>query len=162
MAESPPHLMTLPELAKLLGVPAASLWRLVRSGLLTAVKNGGDEPLYSDGEYQRLRLTLDLLDGGVGMAELRALAEARATERLASRTAKSIAAVIEDILGPLTARIERLRALRDDLIRARESLYRCRSCHKELDELSCRTCAAMNQDLPRVIDEFFMPPKRRE
>lgn len=155
-----PHLLTLAELATLLDVPASAVSRLVRAQFLTTVTRDPGEPRYTDADYQRLRLIIDLIDAGVSLGDIRLLIDARETFRLGSRTSKALEASIDALLGPLTARLERLRALREDLIQTREALYRCRSCHRTFDAMSCRTCAAMPRHTPRALSELFFPPKR--
>lgn len=156
------HLVTLPDLAALLRAPTSALWRLRRAGLLEAetTADDSDEPLYTDAGFPRLRLLLDLLEGGASVTDLRAMATAWDEARLGSRTSKALIGLLEGVLCRVTERIERLKALREDLIRARDALHRCRSCHRTYEALPCAGCSALPRPLPRAVEHFFVRPRR--
>jgi DNA-binding transcriptional MerR regulator len=136
------------------------LRRLRRARLLVpATKDGDGTERFPIGDYARLRLLVDLLYAGVSARELRELARTRSDFRLASRTARKLDEKIEDLVVRVAVRLRRLSALREDLVRTREALHRCRSCHKLFEALSCRTCRAMPETLPRMVDAFFLPPE---
>ncbi len=158
---SPPeslHYLRLAELAELLDVPAAALYRLRRAGLLHRHMIGADHKgRYCDADYSRIRLYLDLLDAGSTMGELRALAQLHDNAPTAAHAALELVTAIDDLLVRVQARLERLRALRADLVASREALFRCHSCHHPVASLSCRSCAAMPARTPRVLDQVFFP-----
>jgi DNA-binding transcriptional MerR regulator len=152
------HELSLAGLAKLLGVRPSALHRLEGAGLLVPVGVDAEgEPRYSDGAYARLRLYLDLMEAGATTGELRVAASVDDGQTTAARVAGALIGVLDPILQRLQGKIDRLRALRADLIAARESLLRCHSCHRTVAELSCRDCRAMPQPLPRVVDKLFCP-----
>jgi DNA-binding transcriptional MerR regulator len=154
-----PHLLTIGQLAELLRVRVPVVWRLVHAGLLRPVAQGpGGEPLYTDADYGRLRLFVDLVDMGATATELRALATAAEEHETAADTAAALRGLLDELLARVQDRLDRLRALRADLAQARDALHRCRHCFRTTEDLNCRGCRAMPKPLPRVVDRFFCPP----
>jgi DNA-binding transcriptional MerR regulator len=147
--------LCLAELAHALGVDVASVRRLVRAGLLQPTSGAGRRRMIRESDYPLARLLVDLADAGFSLAQLRALTAAARAPATAAEASRAIVDVIDRALPTITSRLERLRRVREDLIRASTTLYRCRACYKPVAELGCRDCDAMKAT-PRVLDAFFL------
>jgi hypothetical protein len=105
-----------------------------------------------------VRLLLDLLDAGVPLADLSVMVGAR-DRPTAARAAGELQHAIARAVGPLTARIDRLRRLREELVQTREALHVCRACQEPRDALACDRCERMPRVLPRMLYQLFLAPR---
>ncbi len=152
--------LRLPEMARLLGVGTAEVRRLRRTGLLAPVGEAPDgEELFAAGEYTRLRFLVDLLHAGATPAMLRELERLRKDHRVASRAARRLQEKLIELIVQVTTRVQRLTALREDLVQGREALHRCRACHRAFEDLPCGVCRAMPLSPPHALALFFLPDK---
>jgi DNA-binding transcriptional MerR regulator len=155
-------LLRLHELADLLGVESAVLRRLVRAGLISTVESpGSGQPQVRDTDYSYVRLLVDLGDAGLSLDELRDLVDAAPADRKAAEASRVLIEIIDRALPVVTAKVEGVRRIREDLIRSRQALERCHACHKPILALACRDCGAM-AGAPRVVDELFLPDRDDE
>jgi DNA-binding transcriptional MerR regulator len=147
----------LGRIATLTGVGLLELRALARAGLLRPARR--DERgtcFYSETEVDRVRLLFDLLSAGATLKELQALDGAMRGAPTAGEASGALLGVIDDLVIRATHRIERLRELREDLVRTRETLYRCHSCTRKPEDANCRTCLTMPAQPPRTLDAFFL------
>ena len=150
--------LSLAELAHMLGVDSASVKRLVRARLLQPIADAdGRRRRIREADYALARLLVDLGEAGFSLAQLRELVGIARDPGTAAQASREIVQVIDRALPTLTARLMRLRRLREDLVRAATSLQRCRSCHKPTTELGCRHCDVMKPP-SRVLEAFFLEP----
>jgi DNA-binding transcriptional MerR regulator len=147
----------LGRIATLAGVGLLELRALARAGLLhPARKDDRGTFFYYETEVDRVRLLFDLLSAGASVKELQALDGAMRAAPTAGDASGALLGVIDKIVIRATERIERLRELREDLVRTRETLYRCHSCPRPPEDAKCRTCLTMPAHPPRVLDAFFL------
>lgn len=144
-------------LARLAGVGLLELRALARAGLLHPVRRDERGTLfYAQTEIERTRLLFDLLSAGASLQDLIALEAIRCGAVSAGDASQSLVAKVDELVIRATDRIERLRELREDLVRARETLHRCHSCTHLPDTDRCRTCLTMPANPPQTLNAFFL------
>lgn len=146
--------VSVAEFAKMMGVSRHQIYRLLRAELLG--------PDLSSSDYAYARLLLDLQAAGLSLDELRELELTSSHHRTAAELARRLGALLDAALPVVADRLERARRVREDIIRTREALLRCHACHKPPAALACRTCSAMPENPPRVLDAFFFPDDKSE
>jgi DNA-binding transcriptional MerR regulator len=153
----------LGRIATLTGVGLLELRALVRAGLLHPVRRDERGTLfYAENEVERVRLLFDLLNAGATVKELQALDGAMRAAGTAGDASTALLGVVDQLVIRATERIDRLRELREDLVRTRETLYRCHSCARAPVDAKCRSCLTMPAQPPRVLDAFFLEEDDKE
>jgi DNA-binding transcriptional MerR regulator len=152
-AKAEPKLVTIGRLASaaragLIGVRALVSAQLVRP----ARQNAQGVRLFHERDHVRARLLLDLLDAGVTLHELRQMDATTSVDREA---ASQLLGLMDRVINRVTAQLERLRQIREDLVRSRETLYRCLNCDQRGP--GCRGCGVMPNPPPEALDVFFLP-----
>jgi DNA-binding transcriptional MerR regulator len=144
-------------LARLAGVGLLELRALARAGLLHPVRRDERGTIfYAENEVQRARLLFELLAAGASVKDLQALESIRSGAPSAGDASQSLVAMVDELVIRCTDRIERLRELREDLVRARETLHRCHACTHLSDTDHCRTCLTMPANPPQMLSAFFL------
>lgn len=132
------------EVAEALGVTVRTVRYYEEEGLLEPIRTKGGTRYYTERHLARLRAILQLVNGGFSLEMIRLISVARAGSRSGNEGSSRVTAQLEEVLEDVSARIEALSRLKEEIIRARSFVRKCRGCANEPTSEGCPDCPVKN------------------
>jgi len=109
-------------------------------GLVSPIRDVGNQR-YDLAAFNRLRLIVALRDAGIEVEQIAELLDTRRKHHPgpASPVAEAVSGELDQLIRSLNGKIDALSDIRERLVRARETLGRCKECDRSLDD--CVDCA---------------------
>lgn len=128
------------EVAETLGVTVRTIRYYEEEGLLEPLRTEGGTRYYTERHISRLRAILHLAANGFSLDVIRLIAAARQGSRSGDEGSGRVTARLDAVIGELTARIEQTQQLRDEVVRARSWVRKCRGCGNRPTSKGCPDC----------------------
>ncbi|HEY0634688.1 MAG TPA: MerR family transcriptional regulator [Gammaproteobacteria bacterium] len=134
------HGYKIGEVAELLGVTVRTIRYYEEAGLVEPLRTDGGTRLYGERHVARLRAILHLAGNGFSLEVIRLIAAAREGSRSGDEGSGRVTARLDGLLAELTSRIEQTEQLRDEVVRARSWVRKCRGCSNRPTSKGCPDC----------------------
>lgn len=145
-----PETYTTGEMARL----SHSTLRTVRfyeeAGILQPIgRTDGGHRVFERGQLDRLMLVSDMREAGMSLEQIRSLLEIKQRAATGGLAADDALRALKGHVEELTAKMEILKRLADDLARTIESTQNCLECKDgELFPLLCKDCGRLSKSEP--------------
>jgi len=140
-ATGPAETYTTGDLARLTGNTLRAVRHYEAEGLVRPIRRGSrGERLFDSGQLECLRFVTDMRALSFSLASIRELLQASSEAESPARVADQIIPQLENRIDELRTRLQTLRRLRDDLVRARETAEECRACPHDWSSQRCPVC----------------------
>lgn len=134
------HGYKIGEVAELLGVTVRTIRYYEEAGLVEPLRTDGGTRLYTERHVARLRAILHLAANGFSLEVIRLIAAAREGSRSGDEGSGRVTARLDGLLAELTSRLEQTAQLRDEVVRARSWVRKCRGCSNRPTSKGCPDC----------------------
>lgn len=128
------------EVAELLGVSVRTIRYYEEEGLVEPLRSEGGTRFYTDRHIARLRAILHLAANGFSLEVIRLIAAAREGSRSGDEGCGRVTARLDELVAELTSRIEQTQQLRQEVLRARSWVRKCRGCTNRPTNQGCPGC----------------------
>ncbi len=128
------------EVAELLDVTVRTIRYYEEEGLVEPLRSEGGTRFYTDRQIVRLRAILLMAANGFSLDVIRLIAEAREGSRTGDEGSGRVSARLDELIAELTARIEQTQQLREEVVRARSWVRKCRGCTNRPTSRGCPDC----------------------
>lgn len=130
------------EVAEILGTTPRALRFYEEQDLLRAYRTEGGTRLYSDEDILRLRAVLRLVDAGLPLDTVRALAAAREESASGAESSARVASLLQELAEYVRERRRQLDRLEAELAEASATVARCADCPNPPTRQGCPVCPA--------------------
>jgi len=128
------------EVAEQLGVTVRTIRYYEEEGLVEPLRSEGGTRFYSARHIARLRAILHLAANGFSLEVIRLIAAAREGSRSGDEGSGRVTARLDELIAELTERIAQTQQLRDEVVRARSWVRKCRGCTNRPTSKGCPDC----------------------
>lgn len=128
------------EAAELLGVTVRTIRYYEEAGLVEPLRSEGGTRFYTERHIARLRAILHLVANGFSLEVIRLIAAAREGSRSGDEGSGRVTARLDELVAELTSRIEQTQQLRQEILRARSWVRKCRGCTNRPTSQGCPGC----------------------
>jgi len=128
------------DVAELLGVTVRTIRYYEEEGLVEPLRSEGGTRFYAERHIARLRAILHLAANGFSLEVIRLIAAAREGSRSGDEGSGRVIARLDGLVAELGSRIAELEELRDEVLRARGWVRKCRGCTNRPTSTGCPGC----------------------
>lgn len=128
------------EVAEALGITVRTIRYYEEAGLLEPLRTEGGTRYYTERHMARLRAILHLADNGFSLEAIRLIAAAREGSRSGDEGSSRVTTRLDEVLEELAMRIDALALLKEEIVRARSWVRKCRGCANRPTSKGCPEC----------------------
>lgn len=133
-------LQKIGDVAEILATSIRAIRYYEEEGLLSPLRSDGGTRLYSSRHIDRLRAILRLTKAGYSIDIIKALAQTREESRTGDESQRAVSQQVSALLLDISAQIEGLNVLREQLTAAKRTVMKCSGCGNKPTTKGCPKC----------------------
>jgi len=128
------------DVAQLLKTTVRTIRYYEEEGLLQPLRTNGGTRLYRQNHISRLRSILNLVENGFSLESIHAISTIRETCKTGNEGSQKVTALLDDKINDISAHIQNLEHLKNEITRAKKLVKKCRGCRNKPTTKDCPTC----------------------
>lgn len=128
------------DVAQLLKTTVRTIRYYEEEGLLQPLRTNGGTRLYRQNHISRLRSILNLVENGFSLESIYAISTIREICKTGNEGSQKVTALLDDKINDISAHIQNLENLKNEMTRAKKLVKKCRGCGNKPTTKDCPTC----------------------